>query len=92
MLTTLKSRVRSVTESAIDRWTTFAQEMKQLDLPKSGDLVKLDRKGWQFARVSTVISCEEPGKLFEIIADDGRQYSIRPAVGSAAPWQLIRLI
>lgn len=92
MLTELTSRVGRLAESARRRWNEFHVELRGMESPQPGDLVKLDRKGWQFARVSTVISCETPGKRFEIIGDDGRQYTIRPADRSSARWQLIRLM
>lgn len=84
--------VNRIASSARRKWDEFNAELREHAAPMSGDLIKLDRKGWQFARVSMLISCEEPGKLFEVIGDDGRQYIIRPAEQSSARWQLQRLM
>lgn len=92
MLAELTRGVNRLATTARRKWDEFNAELRDHAAPMSGDLIKLDRKGWQFARVSMLISCEEPGKLFEVIGDDGRQYIIRPAEQSSARWQLQRLM
>lgn len=84
--TTLKKRFESAKRSC----QRLVKEMKELSVPRSGDIIRLDRKGLEYVQVDLVETVDAEHGLYAVIATDGYGYIIAKSNG-ATPWKLAAL-
>jgi len=87
---TLMNRFNSATKSARRSARKFVKELKELSVPRSGDIIRLDRKGMEYVQVDLVETVDADHGLYAVIATDGYGYIIAKSQG-ATPWKLAAL-
>jgi len=88
--TTLAKRLSSATKNARRSARKFVKELKELSVPRAGDIIRLDRKGMEHVQVDLVETVDADHGLFAVIATDGYGYIIAKSQG-ATPWKLAAL-